>query len=445
MSSSAVTLTLVVSCLALTGCVQSPQPALRSDDDAVSVVTAGSAAEPAMSDAPVVPSATDNPAPGLLPPPVPDAGMAVKDSGPPDAGAAIDPSDCMTGKFCPIRRPDDTLCGTLELTTDIRTQLKRASILVVFDRSGSMEGLWGGVPKYQSAGRALVAALTPLASQLTVGGVFFPSPMVNVPINTSACPNGCEPLNLQHWIPGIGGCCLNSSPDSCPVNRIEAGDQLDFMPAQSFITALPQQWSLNDPSGSAGTPLERGIARAAEAIDRGMLTDPPLVLVMTDGEPNCGTVLDNVIDQVADWKTLGISTYVVGLPGAQPAAQFLTQVAKAGGTDTFIDPKNPEELEARLRAVISSSVREGFSSCTFPIEPKAAAPEKLKLVVTEMGKELVVPRDARWTINPTGDLVTLEGELCRKATAGAYEALRFEFGCPDPTPPEPPPPQPIPE
>lgn len=54
--------------------------------------------------------------------------------------------------------------------------LKPGNVLVVFDRSGSMDGDWGGIPKYIAAGNALTAALAPLKDNLTVGGVFSASP-----------------------------------------------------------------------------------------------------------------------------------------------------------------------------------------------------------------------------------------------------------------------------
>jgi hypothetical protein len=177
-----------------------------------------------------------------------------------------------------------------------------------------------------------------------------------------------------------------------------------------------------------------------------MFTDPLAVIVMTDGEPNCDTDPQAVVNQVSEWAGANIPTYVVGLPGAQPAADFLNQVATAGGTGQYIDPANPQELEERLRAAISTTVRAGFDSCTFKLEPAAEAPEKLHLVITQEGAESDVPRNwsptATWKINDEGTQVDLEGQLCDMAMDGTLEGLRFVYGCVE-VPPADPPPAPI--
>jgi hypothetical protein len=385
----------------------------------------------------------------LLPAPAVDAGTPQPiDAGPPIR--AVDPRDCVMGQFCAVHEPDQQLCGTLELEATVMNVQQHGNILVVFDRSGSMETVWGSLPKYRSAGEALIGALKPLQSQLTVGGVFFPSlAMMAAPTTpNNACPKGCDPFNIDHWLPTGAGCCLPVAQtviDPCPVNPISQPDQLDFAPASSFVNMLPLHWSLNDPTGSAGTPLERGIQRAAEAIGARKFAEKLVVLVITDGEPNCGTNEQRVLDQVMAWRRTNIATYVVGLPGAQPAADFLTQLAKAGGTASYIDPKDPAELQARLRQVVNATVRTGLSSCTIALGTTAPARDRLQLIITQGGKPDSVPSGPQWMINEAGDSVTLQGDLCQKAMAGSFDELRFEFGCPSVPPKEPPAPVPTPD
>lgn len=357
-----------------------------------------------------------------------------------DAAANIDANvtedGCEIGKFCKPTQPDPDNCGKLELKTDTETVLRPGNVLIVYDRSTSMTADWNGTPKYIAASDALVAALTPLKDQLTVGGVFFPS----VTAGDMNCPNGCNVADPFHWIPGPQACCLNTVANACSVTTIDQPDQLDFMPGDAFITGFPMR---SQQGLGNGTPLGEGIARAAEALNGRMFTDPLAVIVMTDGEPNCNTDPQAVIDQVSTWQAASIPTYVVGLPGAQPAADLLNQLATAGGTGQYIDPANPQELEERLRAAISTTVRAGFDSCTFNLDPAAEAPEKLHLIVTQEGTESDIPRDwsptATWKINADGTQVDLEGQLCDMAKDGTFERLRFVFGCVDVPPAEPPP------
>jgi hypothetical protein len=370
----------------------------------------------------------------------------------PDAGAnagtgggSVDSDGCVTGKFCQTVTPDNTDCGHLDLKTDTMTIDKPGNLMVIFDRSGSMEEDWNGTPKYTAAGNALLSAITPIKDLLTIGGMFFPSADPAMAGDPN-CPDGCNVADPLHWIPGPGACCLNGVAGviSCDVNTIDKPDEQDFVPAATFIANFPNL-SL-PPNPTAGTPLEAGVMNAAAAISGHMFTDPLIVLIITDGEPNCNSVSQNVIDQVTAWHTAGINTHVVGLPGAQGAADLLNQIATAGGTMTYIDPSDPMELETRLESVISSTVKKGFMSCTFGLDPKAEAPDKLHLIVTENGVDMDVARDlskdATWTINADGSQVELMGQLCDFAKDGTFEMVRFQYGCVT-TPPLPPPPEPM--
>jgi hypothetical protein len=205
------------------------------------------------------------------------------------------------------------------------------------------------------------------------------------------------------------------------------------------------QWRLQMANG---TPLQAGVQRGAEALAAANLEGPVAIIVMTDGEPNCNTDVNAVVQQVTTWKAAGIPTHVIGLPGAQDAADILNQIAAAGGTDKYVDPMNSAELEAKIGSILTSTIRAGFDTCTFHLEKATMVPQKLHLVITENGKDKDVPRDlsqlpnwganAGWNVNQAGDTVELTGRLCDLAKEGAYESLRFDYGCVDLPPPDPP-------
>jgi hypothetical protein len=358
------------------------------------------------------------------------------------AGGSADPSVCKSGMFCMNTTPDSMDCGHIRIDTNVTMIQKPGNVLVVFDRSTSMQQDWNGKPKYEAAGDAVIAALTPLKALLTVGGIFFPSvDTAGTAAADDPCAMGCNVANPIHWIPGPGACCLNNVAGSCSVNTIDKPDEIDFTTADGFIAGMPMQW--NNP-GISETPLGTAIERAASAISGRKFSDPLIVLVITDGEPNCGTDGQKVLDQITMWHTAGINTHVVGLPGAQAAADVLNMMAAAGGTGMYIDPADPTELEMRLNSVISSTLKKGFDSCVFKLNPKPDAPEKLHLIVTEKGMESDVARDlskdAHWSLNADADQVTLEGQLCDFAKDGTFDAVRFDYGCVTQPPLQPPPP-----
>jgi hypothetical protein len=373
--------------------------------------------------------ATDNPnAIPTLPDTAPDGGMSSIDA---DGG-----DDCKPGKFCQPKGPDGD-CGSERVKTDLKQVQKPGNVLVIYDRSGSMDADWNGTPKYQAAGSAIIAALTPLKDLLTIGGVFFPS------VDPNGC--ACKVIDPTHWIPGPQACCLNSVGNSCFVSDIAQADQIKFGPAAAYIDGLPTQWRL---AMANGTPLQQGVIRGAEALAGATLEGPVAVIVITDGEPNCNTDVNAVLQQVQMWKDKEIATHVIGLPGAQAAAATLNMIAMTGGTEKYVDPANTAELEAKIRSILTSTIRAGFDSCTFHLDQDTMVPEKLHLVITEGGKDKDVPRDlskqpnwgadAGWTINKEGNTVELKGRLCELAKEGAYESLRFDYGCVELPPPDPP-------
>ncbi|HET6333735.1 MAG TPA: hypothetical protein VFG30_11025, partial [Polyangiales bacterium] len=98
--------------------------------------------------------------------------------------------------------------------------------------------------------------------------------------------------------------------------------------------------------------------------------------------------------------------------------------------------------------ILTSTVRQGFESCTFHLDKATEVPDKLHLVVTEGGADKDVPRDlsnqpswgadAGWSISKEGDTVEITGRLCELAKQGNYESIRFDYGCVELPPPDPP-------
>ncbi len=185
---------------------------------------------------------------------------------------------------------------------------QKTSILVIFDKSGSMEWSWGDVSKWEAAGNALVDAISQanvlLESQLRVGGVLFPT----------------------------GG--------ECEVDEMESDRQMDFIAGSDFLSAWEAAAQRNGPGG--GTPLERAFHVADRVIARechgGRLDHLFKIIVLTDGEPNCGTNPETLTTLPSEWLGQGIKTFVFGLPGSDRAEDILNDIAKAGGTNEYYAP-----------------------------------------------------------------------------------------------------------
>jgi hypothetical protein len=120
----------------------------------------------------------------------------------------------------------------------------------------------------------------------------------------------------------------------------------------------------------------------------------------------------------------GHRVYVMGIPGSQPYASLLDQVAAAGGTTSYyrVDASSQDALLAGLKTIAAKIV----ATCSFKL--KDAPPDES--LVNVYFDEKVVPKDPAngWTIS--GANVTLVGDACAKVTSGAVLDVRIIVGCP---------------
>jgi len=191
------------------------------------------------------------------------------------------------------------------------------TLLVVFDKSGSMDGLWDERSKWQVANESLMKAIDPVIDNLTLGTIFFPQP--------------------------AGGC------DVVPLSDEQ---QIGFRTGRDFRSYWQETQAERAPNGS--TPLERSLRMADLAIEEGchlgLLDDRFRVVLVTDGEPTCGDDPTAIVELVADWNRAGVETWVMGLPGSDPAKTLLDAIALAGSTGESQSLGTPGDLDNGLSA-----------------------------------------------------------------------------------------------
>jgi Mg-chelatase subunit ChlD len=117
-------------------------------------------------------------------------------------------------------------------------------------------------------------------------------------------------------------------------------------------STIPQ--AIHGPNG--GTPLGSAFVIADQAIEAaclaGDLDERFFVMVLTDGDPNCGTDME-LVEQIArKWRNRGIGTYVFGLPGSEDGHETLDRLSRAGGTSTILVPGSPEALETDMAEIM---------------------------------------------------------------------------------------------
>ncbi|MCB9596784.1 MAG: VWA domain-containing protein [Sandaracinaceae bacterium] len=198
-----------------------------------------------------------------------------------------------------------------------------ARVLVVFDRSGSMNEAWTTdageeAPRWQVASDALTAALEPLAARIVAGAILFPTSMEREP-----------------------GLCAEVDP---------IGAQLPFRDGAAFLSAWRALWAHGEVGGS--TPLDVAFRRADEALP--IDDEVTAVVVLTDGMPTCAEATA-AWDYAAEWSARGVQTWVVGLPGAF-GVDVLDQIAAAGGTGAALSVDDPAALTSALSGIVGDAV-----------------------------------------------------------------------------------------
>jgi hypothetical protein len=188
------------------------------------------------------------------------------------------------------------------------------TMLVVFDKSGSMGDHWDHRTKWEVANEAFMKAIEGVLDNLTIGTIFFP-------------------------IPG-----------DCAVESLDSGLQMDFKSGRAFASAWQETAASRVPVGS--TPLELALRTADTAVDAalelGLLEDRFRVVLVTDGEPTCEDDPAAMIALAAAWYELGVETWVMGLPGSAGATELLDAIAEAGGTEKHQSLGTPDELDRGL-------------------------------------------------------------------------------------------------
>jgi hypothetical protein len=192
------------------------------------------------------------------------------------------------------------------------------TVLVIFDKSGSMASGWDGRTKWQVANEAFMKAIEGVLDNLTIGAIFFPDP---------------------------GGC------DVAPLG---SGAQIEFRAGRDFSSYWQETAETRVPEGS--TPLERSFQIADSAIERGcqlgLLTDRFRVLVVTDGEPTCHDDTAALTTYANEWHRIGVETWVMGIPGSAGAHDLLDAIAAAGGTERHQSLGDPTELDEGLYTAV---------------------------------------------------------------------------------------------
>lgn len=300
-----------------------------------------------------------------------------------DAGADAGRKDAGTGSTGPKRDAAvDSEPQTCE-KVNVPARPNAPDILIVLDRSGSMlsGGRWG--PSIS----AIRTFTTTLDSAVSFGLMVFPA--------LGGGGGGGGPLG--------GGSCTPG--------------KLDIPFAVGNATKIANALVLATPSPTGQTPTAASMQAALQYFDTTPCADcttaPKYVVLVTDGQPNCGaggggmatgnSDITATADAIASLTNAGVTTYVVGYgTRSDPTlATAMDRFAKAGGTDQHFAVENEASFVEELTKIAGEVI-----SCEYELKDEVTNPEYVRVEID--GKTYALDKDWR----AEGKKIILEGAAC---------------------------------
>jgi len=261
---------------------------------------------------------------------------------------------------------------------------RRAQMIVVADRSGSMSARTSDGSTRWGALRTAVNQVLPRVDLTYELGVAI------YPINGSC---------------GIAPTGVNLPP-------ITGGGSL----IQMFLSQF-------GPDGA--TPTQQALDAARQWYASNPSTLPRFILLATDGAPNCGSDVGEVVQSLQALRSAGVDTFVLGIPGPASALQ---QMAIAGGrarNGTFYEANNTAQLEQALREITAA-----VAECQYDLPSPPAPVRDPSLLRITFDGVTVAPGGNGWVFtDSTNRSIRFQGAACTTLRAGNVRRITALYNC----------------
>jgi Mg-chelatase subunit ChlD len=185
-----------------------------------------------------------------------------------------------------------------------------------------------------------------------------------------------------------------------------------------------------------GTPTADAVDEALKYLQTLPDANPKYILLATDGEPSCAGTAKGAskarpaaVSAVEGAAAAGVDTFVIGIATSKgSASDTLTELAKAGGeapmSGYYLASSQAELVTAMQR--ITGSV----ATCVFPLATKAPEPEHVGVLIGTRPVHRDTGKQNGWDYaDPTLSGVQLFGDACDMAMSDGAQPVSVVFGC----------------
>lgn len=299
--------------------------------------------------------------------------------------------------------------------TVVHLDPRLADVLILFDRSGSMDTAWGSGTRYEAVAGLLTDLVQTYAAYVRFGYQEMPG------------RQGCE-AQL------VGGCC--ASP---PLVGVAAGSA----PAVAAAIASAQPMDGNTPTAAS---LQAGLDYFKTLADG---IDNRFVLLSTDGAPNCtlsgavsngdasGVACTDALTVVNAMVALGVRVIVLGVGAGvtddpSVGGACLDALAHAGGAAAspgspgFFAASDPQRLQMAIEQIFGGMTR---PSCSVRFVEKVDDTSTIEVLLD--GKRIPQSSSSGWQLDspahPRGVIIT--GDYCDQIQSFQVTTIEARFRC----------------
>lgn len=314
--------------------------------------------------------------------------------------------DCGEGMVCNTDTGECEIGGECG-ATEINATRQAPNVVILLDRSGSMDGNAGGDSRWNVAKGAIQVVTDAYDADIRFGLATY-----------SAClPGGCSAGSIVVAVADDNAAAVNGFLS----DKLDQGSSNGSNDTGSGIQYLCDS---GDPETSTGKSLAALLGEPSlQATDR-----DNAVLLITDGEES-GSCVDGGMDGRAGAAALlaqaiSVRTYVVGL-GINSST--LQQIAVAGGTDQLVPADNLADLTQAL-----SDIATDVMSCEIVLDSAPPNPDDVYVFFNDQVP--AVPRDGvdGWTYDSTTLTITFHGASCDQLKSGTVTDIDVVYGCDEP-------------